>query len=1183
MKPPLHPLDEVRRLDALRQYQILDTLPDEALDDLTELAAAICEAPIALVSLVDADRQWFKSRRGFPFTETPRDVSFCGHAIVEPGLFMVADATQDARFADNPLVTHDPHIRFYAGAPLIAADGQTLGTLCVMDRVPRRLTASQQHALCVLSRQVIAQFDLHRQTRMAIAEISERKQAEAQLREASRFTHATIDAFSAHVCVLDETGTIVATNEAWRRFARTNRPLGRDAATGDNYLEICDHTLGPDAGDARAFASGIRYVLRSAVPVEFAMEYPCHSPAEERWFLGRVTRFAGEGPIGVVVAHENVTARKRAEAVTSRLAAIVEFSDDAMIGKDLNGIVTTWNAGAAKIFGYAANEMIGQSIMRLIPDDRRAEEMEILERLRRGESAEHFETIRQTKDGRLITVSVTASPIKDAAGRVIGASKVARDITERTRAEAAQHASQALLANILNSTPSYVFATDRQHTYTLVNEGYARFLGRPADEIVGRTHHDFFSRDVADGFVAANNAIMDSGDITQIDEVVLGATLLTVKFPLRDARGAVTGLCAVVTDITARTRAEEARLASEARYRALFEYAPDGILMADREGRYVDANASICRMLGYTCEELIGRQASDIVTPSEMPHIEPALRAIVEQGDYHREWQFRRKDGSVFAAEVMATEMPDGNLLAVVRDVTERNQAVDAVRTAEERMRFALEAASVGIWDMDFTTGILRWSDTLEAQYGLAAGTFAGTFGAFMSRVHPADRESVRETMGRAVAAGQDFSEQHRAQWPDGTVRWLDGFGRILLGARGEPLRGVGISLDVTERHDLEAQYQQAQKMEAIGRLAGGVAHDFNNLLTAILGYCELLLTGLPPGDVRARDIGQIQKAGLHAAGLTRQLLAFSRKQIVEPVRLNLNVIVTEMQPMLARLIGEDVEVRLRLDANLAIVNADRGQVEQIVMNLAVNARDAMPLGGQLTIETANVDLDEHYGKTHFAVTPGPYVMLAVSDTGIGMTPEVQARLFEPFFTTKELGKGTGLGLATVHGIVTRNEGSVRVYSEVGQGTSFKVYLPRAAGGPAAVEAAPAKPLPQPGTGTILVVEDAEGLRELTQRLLERLGYTVLIAADPAEALRLFESHASIDVVLTDVVMPGGSGPELIRTLLERRPSVKVIYMSGYTDEAIVHHGILNPGVAFLQKPFSSETLARKIRELLSR
>jgi two-component system cell cycle sensor histidine kinase/response regulator CckA len=513
----------------------------------------------------------------------------------------------------------------------------------------------------------------------------------------------------------------------------------------------------------------------------------------------------------------------------------------------------------------------------------------------------------------------------------------------------------------------------------------------------------------------------------------------------------------------------------------------------------------------------------------------------------------------------------------------ERHRSADALRTAEERMRFALEAAGVGIWDMDYTTGLHQWSEILESQYGLQPRTFGGTFEAFVERIHPDDRESVIETIGKAVTTGADFSTEHRSIWPDGTVRWLSGAGRVLLGEHGEPVRAVGITQDVTERHILEEQYQQAQKMEAIGRLAAGVAHDFNNLLTVILGYSGLLLADLDPHEQRHADVAEIQKAGARAAGLTRQLLMFSRKQVVVPTRLDLNVVMIDMRTMLGRLIREDVKVMLGLAPELAAVTADRGQVEQIIMNLAVNAQDAMPRGGILTLETANIELDKHYAKSHLGVEPGQYVVLTVTDTGTGITPQVRARLFEPFFTTKEVGKGTGLGLATVHAIVTRSGGSVDVDSEVGNGTSFKVYFPRADAADVVAEVPSVVAWPHVGTETVLVVEDADGLRELTRRLLQRLGYTVLVAENADEAFQLFEQNPSINVVLTDVVMPGGSGPDLASKLVERRPGLKVIYMSGYTDEAIVQHGVLKPGIAFLHKPFTSEAVGRKIRDVLDR
>jgi two-component system, cell cycle sensor histidine kinase and response regulator CckA len=500
-----------------------------------------------------------------------------------------------------------------------------------------------------------------------------------------------------------------------------------------------------------------------------------------------------------------------------------------------------------------------------------------------------------------------------------------------------------------------------------------------------------------------------------------------------------------------------------------------------------------------------------------------------------------------------------------------------------ERTQIALQNANVGIWDLDYTTRLARWSEIMEAQFGLQPGTFGGTFEDFIALVHPEDRESVVASVRRAVTSGEDFSYEHRTTWPDGSVHWLRGAGRILLGEHGEPRRGVGIYEDVSERRTLMAQNEQLQKMEAIGRLAGGVAHDFNNLLTVILGFCELLLTDLGTDDPRHADIAEIEKAGARGAGLTRQLLAFSRKQIIEPTLLDLNAVVAGMQVMLGRLIGEDVKVVVVLRPNLALVTADRGQVEQVVMNLAVNARDAMPTGGTLTIETANVELDEHYAAAHLGVTPGPYVGLTVTDTGTGMTPEVQARLFEPFFTTKEAGKGTGLGMATVYGIVMRGGGSVGVYSEPGKGTAFKVFLPQVETTGMVVDTPAPVARPHTGTQTVMLVEDEGGLRDLVTRLLQRQGYTVLAAADAEEAQRLFEANPSIDVLLTDVVMPGSSGPELTRRLIEQRPGLRVIYMSGYTEEAIVHHGVIKPGIAFLNKPFTSEALGEKIREALDR
>jgi PAS domain S-box-containing protein len=652
--------------------------------------------------------------------------------------------------------------------------------------------------------------------------------------------------------------------------------------------------------------------------------------------------------------------------------------------------------------------------------------------------------------------------------------------------------------------------------------------------------------------------------------------------------GQVGRLYEVDREILERQQADAALREERDRAKRYLDTAEVILLALDLDGRITLINRKGCDLLGWTEGELIGRSFLNTCLP--------ARTRVTLTKKFHRVL-----DGDLSIVEAPLLTRSGGERLIEWRntlqrdeanrvigtfssgaDITDRSQAVEALRTAEERMRFALEAAGVGIWDIDYTTGALRWSAILEGQYGLKPGTFGGTMQTFIERVHPEDRAAVAETMAKAKWSGSDFVLQHRTLWPDGTVRWLNGAGRTHFGDYGEPVRAVGITMDVTERRTLEEQYQQAQKMEAVGRLAGGVAHDFNNLLTVILGYCDLLLADFDPDNQRQADIGEIQKAGASAAALTRQLLAFSRKEIIEPTLLNLNVVVAEMREMVGRLIGEDVQVVLGLRSDLPLALADRGQVEQVVMNLAVNARDAMPAGGVLTIESAGIELGENYETTRLSLKPGRYVLLSVSDTGTGMTPQVLARLFEPFFTTKEKGKGTGLGLATVHGIAARNGGSVSVRSEPGVGTSFQVYFPEADVAALAIEPPPSPVRPHsPTHATVLVVDDELGIREVARRLLAQQGYSVLIAANSEDALRLFEQHPSIDVLLTDVVMPGVSGPQLTERMCEQRPVLKVIYMSGYTEEAIGHHGVLNPGIAFLHKPFTVETLGRKIREIL--
>jgi PAS domain S-box-containing protein len=512
----------------------------------------------------------------------------------------------------------------------------------------------------------------------------------------------------------------------------------------------------------------------------------------------------------------------------------------------------------------------------------------------------------------------------------------------------------------------------------------------------------------------------------------------------------------------------------------------------------------------------------------------------------------------------------------------DKRTAETALKEAEERTRFAMEAARVGVWETDLTTGVTTWSAMLESLHGLQAGSFGGTLQAFLECIHPDDRDEVRAALDEATRRKIDSHLLYRTQWPDGQLRWVSGTGKTIYDEAGLPLRSAGIALDVTERHILEDQYRQSQKVEAIGQLAGGIAHDFNNLLTAIHGYSELLGDELGPESPLQNDLGEIRRAAERASSLTRQLLAFSRRQILDPRVLDLRDSVRGLESMLTRLIGENIEIVIRLTGEEARVKADPGQLEQIVLNLALNARDAMPQGGKLFLEVVNVELGEAYARQHVSVKAGRYVMLGVSDTGIGMDAATQERIFEPFFTTKAEGQGTGLGLSTVYGVVKQSGGNIWVYSEPGHGSTFKVYFPRVdevMDHPAALPAAGVVD----GSETILVVEDEPGVRLLVQKILERHGYRVLAAATPHAALDLAQNYdGRIDLLTSDVVLPEMSGRSLSQQIVAKRPEIRVLFMSGYTDNAIVHHGVLDPGTPFLQKPFTPDALARKVRSVLN-
>lgn len=512
-----------------------------------------------------------------------------------------------------------------------------------------------------------------------------------------------------------------------------------------------------------------------------------------------------------------------------------------------------------------------------------------------------------------------------------------------------------------------------------------------------------------------------------------------------------------------------------------------------------------------------------------------------------------------------------------------RDRAAD-LRESDERQHYALSAACMGVWEVDLATDRITWSESMAPVFGLTSDQAPATVEEFLLLIHPDDRQAVADSMARSVQGRSDYRVEFRAILPDGQTRWMTGQAKIFHNTDGTPSRLLGVGMDVSERKSLEAQLRQAQKLEAVGQLAGGVAHDFNNLLTAIHGYSNLVMDSFEADDRRRSNLQEVINAAERAATLTKQLLAFSRKQDLQPVDVDLNALVTGIRKMLGRLIGEQINLVTVLAPDLHIVRADPGQIEQVVINLVVNARDAISVAGRIAIETANVELDESHATRHKPIRPGPYVMLAISDSGMGMTEEVKRHLFEPFFTTKEPGKGTGLGLATVDGIVNQSGGYIWVYSEPGAGSTFKIFLPIADEGQAVPAPAASDEFAARGTETVLVVEDEEAVRFLMRIILEKAGYRVFDAPNPQEGEALFDENPTLfDLVVTDVIMPGSSGPRMFEHLKKLRPGLKVLYVSGYTDDAIVHQGQLDAGVEFLPKPFTADLLTRRVREVLDR
>ena len=746
--------------------------------------------------------------------------------------------------------------------------------------------------------------------------------------------------------------------------------------------------------------------------------------------------------------------------------------------------------------------------------------------------------------------------------------------------------------DIVNNIPAGILVLSRDLRILSVNQWFRDNFHIDSQEAVGKLLHELMTPEgpphkISDLLQTAGRSSSVLINLTVGPQKIKWPARITIRdVPTNDADGR---LLMVAEDLTVGEKLRATAESSERRLRELIQSLDAIVWEAEPETlRVTFVSQRAERILGYPLDEWIRDPEflSHHIHPEDRAKLQAINAAGLGTGSLTEvEYRMLAEDGSTVWFNNIPRVVVDESgrpqqVRGIMVDITSRKRSDEALRASEERYRLLFERNLAGVYHTTLDGRILDCNDAFAHMFGYASRQEVIGLRAWDFYSNPEDRRAEIQNLKNQKSL---MNYEVRLRRKDGSTIWVLENETLIESAGGWPQVVEGTLMEITERKELEEQLRQAQKMEAVGRLAGGVAHDFNNLLTIISGYSQLLMDSTPTDDSLVTCAEEIKKAADRAANLTRQLLAFSRRQVMLPRIMDLNAVVLEMEKMLRRLIGEDIELTTVLAPGLEKVMADSGQIEQVIANLVVNSRDALPRGGKITIETTNVDLDETYARRHASIKPGVYVMLAVTDNGAGMAEDVQRHIFEPFFTTKEQGKGTGLGLATVYGIVKQSGGYIWVYSEVGQGSCFKVYFPAVKDAP--LKASPAAPAEEPsaaGTETILVVEDEEGVRSFVTGALRSRGYNVLEAQHASEALAVAGRHKGpLHLLLTDVVMPHMSGRELAEYLLQVYSGLRVLYISGYTDDTIVHHGVLAPSTAFLQKPFSGEALARKVRQVL--
>jgi two-component system cell cycle sensor histidine kinase/response regulator CckA len=1011
---------------------------------------------------------------------------------------------------------------------------------------------------------------------------SEYNQAEESLVRSASDWQTTFDAVNDPIWILDDKQRIIRCNKASELlFQRSSEEM-----IGRSCWEIV-HSTGqtiPECPLPRSRES----LKRESMEIQIA----------QNWFQVTIDPILDSNGkyTGAIHIVRDITEHKKMEKELAeseiKYRNLFEKGSDLLCLHDLEGNLLETNLSYKEEYGFENESLIRMNIRDFIPDRYKTEFDQYLERIiENGEDEGYMRAVDRT--GREIILEYNNKLMYDADGKPFAVQASARDVTRRLMAEKGLKKSEEKFRSIFyNAKEGISLADVETRKFFMCNQVFCDMFGYNLEELknlrvedlhpredLHRVLNDFGSHAQGKETLAENIPCLRSdGTIfyanISITSVEIGGGIYNIGF---------------FRDVTQRKKAAEALSESERKYRTILESMEEGYYESDLRGNLTFFNDPICKISGYTRDELMGMNSRNYLSPETAKKVYEIFNKVYQTGKPVSKvcHEFIKKDGSKTTVEASASLIRDSEdkpvgFRGIMRDVTEENKIEAELMQTKSFLQNIFDSSAEGIITTDLHGNIIytspRVKDILLYNQEELIGKKAYSF-------YRNGKEDAKAIMKALTEKGELRSHEIKFIRRDGRPVDINLSASFLKDETGETIGTLGIYSDITEEKRLEAQLLQSQKMEAIGTLAGGVAHDFNNILTTIIGNCHFALTSLQKEDPLFEDIEDIKRAGERAADLTRQLLAFSRKQLIQPKILDINEVLTDMGKMISRLIGEDIEMSMATAPDLWHVEADPGQIEQIVMNLVVNAKDAMPRGGMLTIETANVVLNEDYLLDQGIVgEAGNFVMFAISDNGIGMDKETQEHIFEPFYTSKGSDKGTGLGLSTIYGIVKQNRGYVFVYSEPMQGSTFKVYLPgtEKEASRESKEQYIAKGLG--GSETVLIVEDDSNVRKLLRNSLKKKGYRILEAENGENALRVGQTHdGSIDLILTDVVMPKMSGKELAKRMEKIDPHVKVIFMSGYTDDAIVKHGILPQGQQYIQKPFTPNSLVRKVREVLDK